>query len=366
MNESVLDYRVLGDTRRRERRARRSACCSSSRRATRSTRTSAPARRPASGSTASTSRPSRSCAPSSSPARVVGGAEQAAVVVVSIGHESTTLVVSGDGVCEFTRVFGWGGAQLDAAIASACSVDGLEAAAIKTQLSLERRAAAGHRRGRGRKGAGGGAHGADALRPRARLLAPVLPEAAGFSGHRRDRRHRRHLAARGHGRRAAHARRRAGPHGRPARPRRGRPRRRRRTRRWPTRSARSRSRSAWASTTTRCGRSTCCRATSRPHGARRPSRTQILVPAAFAVPVVALGAMLLPAKSDVSNKESRARDAEGRAGDAAGAVRPRHRLEHQGRAGAPRRSRRRRALAPHGLGPRPPRPLARPARRTSG
>jgi Tfp pilus assembly protein PilN len=37
---------------------------------------------------------------------------------------------------------------------------------------------------------------------------------------------------------------------------------------------------------------------------KRPSRTQILVPAAFAVPVVALGAMVLPAKSDVSNKES--------------------------------------------------------------
>ena len=37
---------------------------------------------------------------------------------------------------------------------------------------------------------------------------------------------------------------------------------------------------------------------------KAPSRTQILVPAAFAVPVVALGAMLLPAKSDVSNKES--------------------------------------------------------------
>jgi type IV pilus assembly protein PilM len=63
--------------------------------------------------------------------------DQAAVVVVNIGHESTTLVVSGAGVCEFTRVFGWGGAQLDAAIAAACGVDGLEAAAIKTQLSLD-------------------------------------------------------------------------------------------------------------------------------------------------------------------------------------------------------------------------------------
>jgi type IV pilus assembly protein PilM len=68
--------------------------------------------------------------------RPAGGSEQAAIVVVAIGHESTTLVVSGAGVCEFTRVFGWGGAQLDAAIAAACSVDALAAAAIKTQLSL--------------------------------------------------------------------------------------------------------------------------------------------------------------------------------------------------------------------------------------
>ena len=64
------------------------------------------------------------------------GPEQAAIVVVSIGHESTTLVVSGAGVCEFTRVFGWGGASLDAAIAAACSISAVEANAIKTQLSL--------------------------------------------------------------------------------------------------------------------------------------------------------------------------------------------------------------------------------------
>ena len=64
------------------------------------------------------------------------GAEQAAIVVVSIGHEATTLVVSGAGICEFTRVFGWGGAQLDAAISAACGLNQVEAAAIKTQLSL--------------------------------------------------------------------------------------------------------------------------------------------------------------------------------------------------------------------------------------
>ena len=71
------------------------------------------------------------------------GADQAAIVVVSIGHESTTLVVSGAGVCEFTRVFGWGGASLDAAIASACNVSHVEANAIKTGLSLNGEPAAG-------------------------------------------------------------------------------------------------------------------------------------------------------------------------------------------------------------------------------
>jgi type IV pilus assembly protein PilM len=71
------------------------------------------------------------------------GTDQAAIVVVSIGHESTTLVVSGAGICEFTRVFGWGGASLDAAIASACNVTQVEANAIKTGLSLNGEPAAG-------------------------------------------------------------------------------------------------------------------------------------------------------------------------------------------------------------------------------
>jgi type IV pilus assembly protein PilM len=70
------------------------------------------------------------------PHPVGSASEQAALVVVSIGHESSTLVVSGAGICEFTRVFGWGGASLDSAIASACSLDALEAAALKHELSL--------------------------------------------------------------------------------------------------------------------------------------------------------------------------------------------------------------------------------------
>ncbi len=71
------------------------------------------------------------------PRPVGDGNEQAAIVVVSIGHESTTLVVSGAGVCEFTRVFGWGGGSLDAAISAACSLSPAEANALKSRLSLD-------------------------------------------------------------------------------------------------------------------------------------------------------------------------------------------------------------------------------------
>ena len=40
-----------------------------------------------------------------------------ATVVVAIGHESTSLLVSGGGTSEFTRVFDWGGSSLQHAIA---------------------------------------------------------------------------------------------------------------------------------------------------------------------------------------------------------------------------------------------------------
>jgi len=63
--------------------------------------------------------------------------DEAAIVVVAIGHESSTLVVSGAGVCEFTRVFGWGGSALDGVIAKALDVTPTEAIAIKKSLSLE-------------------------------------------------------------------------------------------------------------------------------------------------------------------------------------------------------------------------------------
>ena len=62
--------------------------------------------------------------------------DDTASVVVSIGHESSTLLVAGGGACEFTRVFDWGGSALEDAIASALDVRPAEAATILRHLSL--------------------------------------------------------------------------------------------------------------------------------------------------------------------------------------------------------------------------------------
>ena len=62
--------------------------------------------------------------------------DDTASVVVSIGHESSTLLVAGGGACEFTRVFDWGGSALEDAIASALDVRPVEAATILRHLSL--------------------------------------------------------------------------------------------------------------------------------------------------------------------------------------------------------------------------------------
>ena len=59
-----------------------------------------------------------------------------ATVVVAIGHEASTLLVSGGGVCEFTRVFDWGGGTLQEAIAQELEVPPAEAATILRHLSL--------------------------------------------------------------------------------------------------------------------------------------------------------------------------------------------------------------------------------------
>lgn len=62
--------------------------------------------------------------------------EDSATVVVAIGHEASTLLVAGGGICEFTRVFDWGGGALQAAIADELDVPPMEAATILTHLSL--------------------------------------------------------------------------------------------------------------------------------------------------------------------------------------------------------------------------------------
>jgi type IV pilus assembly protein PilM len=59
-----------------------------------------------------------------------------ATVVVAIGHEASTLLVSGGGTCEFTRVFDWGGSSLEDGIASELGVRPDEAAKILHHLSL--------------------------------------------------------------------------------------------------------------------------------------------------------------------------------------------------------------------------------------
>ena len=66
----------------------------------------------------------------------VRAVDDTATVVVSIGHESSTLLVAGGGACEFTRVFDWGGGALVESIASTLEVHPAEAATILKHLSL--------------------------------------------------------------------------------------------------------------------------------------------------------------------------------------------------------------------------------------
>jgi type IV pilus assembly protein PilM len=60
----------------------------------------------------------------------------AALVVVSIGHERSTFAVSDGRVCEFTRVLDWGGATLNVAVARALELAPSEAEPYKRALSL--------------------------------------------------------------------------------------------------------------------------------------------------------------------------------------------------------------------------------------
>jgi type IV pilus assembly protein PilM len=62
--------------------------------------------------------------------------DDTATVVVSLGHESTTLLVSGGGICDFTRVFDWGGETLQNAIMTELDVEQEAADHILRHLSL--------------------------------------------------------------------------------------------------------------------------------------------------------------------------------------------------------------------------------------
>jgi type IV pilus assembly protein PilM len=63
--------------------------------------------------------------------------DDAGAVVVSIGHDRSTLAVSDGAVCEFARVLPWGGAVLNSAIATALEIEEDEAEQIKHSVSLD-------------------------------------------------------------------------------------------------------------------------------------------------------------------------------------------------------------------------------------
>jgi type IV pilus assembly protein PilM len=70
------------------------------------------------------------------PPQVDGSPSDAALVVVSIGHDRSTFAVSDGRVCEFTRVLDWGGTTLDVAIARELDCAPSEAEPVKRELSL--------------------------------------------------------------------------------------------------------------------------------------------------------------------------------------------------------------------------------------
>ncbi len=66
-----------------------------------------------------------------------GAPVDAATVVVSIGHDRATLVVSDGDVCQFTRVLDWGGFALDIAVARALDLTPSEAEPIRRAIDLD-------------------------------------------------------------------------------------------------------------------------------------------------------------------------------------------------------------------------------------
>src|ERR687895_174971 len=65
-------------------------------------------------------------------------ANPSATVVVSVGHDRSTLAISDGSVCDFTRVLEWGGEKLENAIAFDLRLTPEEALELKLQASLER------------------------------------------------------------------------------------------------------------------------------------------------------------------------------------------------------------------------------------
>src|SRR5580765_1981047 len=70
--------------------------------------------------------------------RTATDADDAAVasVVVSIGHDRSTLAISDGTVCDFMRVLDWGGEKLEAAISRELGLTVAEAAELKLKLDL--------------------------------------------------------------------------------------------------------------------------------------------------------------------------------------------------------------------------------------
>jgi type IV pilus assembly protein PilM len=66
----------------------------------------------------------------------LGAANDAALVVASIGHDLSTLAVSDGRICDFTRVLEWGATALDAAIVRALEVPVEAAQPIRVAVGL--------------------------------------------------------------------------------------------------------------------------------------------------------------------------------------------------------------------------------------
>jgi type IV pilus assembly protein PilM len=70
------------------------------------------------------------------PQREEADAPATAAVVVSIGHDRSTLAISDGTVCDFMRVLDWGGAKLEAAISRELGLTPTEAAELKLDVDL--------------------------------------------------------------------------------------------------------------------------------------------------------------------------------------------------------------------------------------